>query len=200
MRLQTFLWAGRSQRPRVTTIGEGCVDSLTPAKAHSSRFRSPRNTGVNHLSAWERRRAFAKNANVRRGDRAVRLLPTTADMPGRLRSSVAIVVVGLLLGSTTLPLVPCAGRCPTEMLQAPPPRHCHQSSARATSLSCCCSNERKPASTPVIPVAAERSLALVVSIVPAIAPTTRQRKDDLEPASLLVHSRLLFLLNSVLLI
>ena len=51
-----------------------------------------------------------------------------ADMSGRLPSSVAVAVVGLLVGSTTLPLVLCVGRCPTAMVLAPPPHHCHQSS------------------------------------------------------------------------
>ena len=122
-----------------------------------------------------------------------------ADMAARLRSSVAMVVVGLILSSTTLPLVLCAGRCPTELVLAPPPHHCQQSSAPATSFSCCCTRQTNPASTPAISAADERSLALVVSFVSAVAPTTRHWKHDLGLVSRLV-SRRLFMLNSVFLI
>ena len=148
---------------------------------------------------WERSPALSRNANGPRDDRAVQSLPTPVHMPRRLRSSVGMVVVGLLLGSTTLPLLLCAGRCPRERVQAPPPHHCHQSSAPATSLSCCCTRQANPASIPATS-AAERLLALVVSIVPALAPTTRHWTHDLEPVSLLAHSRRLFMLNSAFLI
>lgn len=124
-------------------------------------------------------------------------------LSARLRSSTALVVVGLLVGISTLPLALCAfegrhARCAAQVSQ-PPASHdgCHQSQAPAASLSCCCTNATDPTSPPATTIITESSLSLIVSTVVPVAPAIQGLNYVCESATLPLHARPLFTLHSV---
>jgi hypothetical protein len=121
----------------------------------------------------------------------------------RLRSSIALVVVGLLLGSTTLPLTLCASegkhaRCAAQVFPRPASHDgCHQSQVPNASLSCCCPNATDPTSPPATTIITESSLSLIVSTVAPVAPAIQGLNYVCESATLPLHARPLFTLHSV---
>lgn len=123
-------------------------------------------------------------------------------LSARFRSSTALVVVGLLLGSATLPLALCVSegqaRCAAQVSQ-PPASHdgCHQSQAPAASLSCCCPNATDPTSPPATTIITESALSLIVPTVAPVAPAIQGLNYVCESATLPLHARPLFTLHSV---
>jgi hypothetical protein len=130
----------------------------------------------------------------------------TADMhlSAYLRSSTALVLIGLVLGSTTLALCPFEGshaRCAAQMPQPlASPGSCHESQAPAGDPSCCWSTATPPTSTPATSIVAASPLNALVSIAGAVPPTIEGLNQVVQSAPLETRTRPLFVLHSAFLI
>jgi len=121
-----------------------------------------------------------------------------------LRSSTALVLIGLVLGSTTLALCPFEGshaRCAAQMPQPlASPGSCHESQAPAGDPLCRWSPATPLTSTPATSIVAASPLNAVVSIAGAVPPTIEGRNNVVESVPLESHTPPLFVLHSAFLI
>jgi hypothetical protein len=127
-------------------------------------------------------------------------------LSARLRSSVALVLVLGLVGSTTVPLVLCAfegaaSACVAETSEhAAPPDSCHERHAPTSSLSCCCDphDATTPASAPIQTTTAPSVLSVVASPVDGVSPS--RPVVPVAAPDLPVRTQALFTLHSALLL
>lgn len=124
-----------------------------------------------------------------------------------LRSSIALALIPLVFGATTLPLALCASasadngtHCAAQMrAQTASHEGCHESEAPAASLSCC-DDAAVQTSTPATTIVAANSFGIVMSGVATVVPVTEGLNQGLETKVLQAHSPPLFTLFSAFLI